>query len=240
MKQTLSILTLLILLFGCQPKQNNMNDFMDDIREDFAKQAEQQNREVYAWEAKIDELYKRADQNLNGGVRYADSLIENDKSLDKWKISNLHTIVGEIYYDNDSIDRALERFLIDESLTFDSPKNKANKAGCYVKQGDLGKAMTLLQQAAETNYDFKWYIGNLYEIRGEREKAILEYDYVYQRDTIVYAYHNERIHELENNPDQLLTELYYKDRRKRTLFLLEGVDTNATDTEIGGFEIEKK
>jgi len=240
MKQTLSILTLLILLFGCQPKRNNMNDFMDDIREDFAKQAEQQNKEVYAWEAKIDELYKRADKNLNGGVSFADSLIENDKSLDKWKISNLHTIVGEIYYDNDSIDRALERFLIDESLTFDSPRNKANKAGCYVKRGDLEKAITLLQQAAETNHDFKWYIGNLYEIQGEREKAILEYDYVYQRDTIVYAYYNERIQELENNPDQLLTELYYKDRRKRTLLLLKGVDTGATDTEIGGFEIEKR
>ncbi len=92
---------------------------MDDIREDFAKQAEQQNREVYAWEAKIDKLYKRADNNLNDGASYADSLIENDKSLDKRKISNLHTIVGEIYYDNDSIDRALERFRLDESLTFD-------------------------------------------------------------------------------------------------------------------------
>ncbi|WP_421754088.1 hypothetical protein [Croceimicrobium sp.] len=104
----------------------------------------------------------------------------------------------------------------------------------------MEKAMTLLQQAAETNHDFKWYIGNLYEIQGEREKAILEYDYVYQQDTIVYAYYNERIQELENNPDQLLTELYYKDRRKRTLLLLKGVDAEATDTEIGGFEIERK
>ena len=186
-----------------------MGDFMDDIREDFAKKAEEQNKEVYAWEAKIEELYKRADSNLSFGVNYADSLIEYDQTLDKWKVSNLHTIIGEIYYDNDSIDRALERFLINESLTFDSPRNKANKAGCYVKQGDLGKAMTLLQQAAETNHDFKWYIGNLYEIQGEPDKAILEYDYVYQRDTVVYAYYNQRIEELENNPDQLLTELHY-------------------------------
>lgn len=213
---------------------------MDDIKEDFAKQAEEQNKEIYVWETKIEELYKRADSNLSVGVNYADSLIENDQTLDKWKVSNLHTIVGEIYYENDSIDRALERFQINESLTFDSPRNKANKAGCYVKQGDLKKAMTLLQQAAETNHDFKWYIGNLYEIQGERDKAILEYDYVYQRDTVVYAFYNQRIEELANNPDQLLTELHYKDRRKGTLLLLKGVDNNATNTEIGGFEIEKK
>lgn len=240
MKQTISILAILTIFFGCQPKQKRMNDFMDDIREDFAKQAEEQNKEVYAWEAKIEELYERADSNLSFGVNYADSLIGNDGSLDKWKICNLHTIVGEIYYENDSIDRALERFLINESLTFDSPRNKANKAGCYVIQGDYDKAMMLLEEAAEVNYDFKWYIGNLYEIQGEPEKAKQEYQYVYQRDTVVYDYYNQRIKELNNNPDQLLTKLYYKDRRKRTLLLLKGVDSDTSETAIGRFEIEKK
>jgi len=216
-----------------------MNSFMDEIREDFAKQAETHNKEIYAWEDKIEELYRRSDKNLQDGVAYADSIISNDNTLDKWKISNLHTLVGEIYYDNDSIRLALERFYINERLTFDSPRNKANKAGCYIKQGDLEKAMSLLKEAAETNHDFKWYIGNLYEIQGEPQKAILEYDYVYQRDTIVYAYYNQRIKELKDNPDQLMTTLFYKDRRKRTLLLLKGVKSDAEDTEIGGFEIKK-
>ena len=229
-----------MFLFGCQPKQKRMNDFMDDIREGFAKQAEEQNKEVYAWEAKIEELYKRADSNLSLGVNYADSLIENDNTLDKWKISNLHDIVGEIYYDTDKIDLALERFQESEVLTFDSPRNKANKAGCYIKQGNYDRAMALLEEAAEVNNDFKWYIGNLYEIKGEPEKAKLEYQYVYQRDTTVYAYYNKRIQELNNNPDQLLTELQYKDRRKRTVLLLKGVDSDTSGTAIGQFEIEKK
>jgi hypothetical protein len=47
---------------------------MDDFMEDFAAQAEQQNKELYAWEAKIEELYKRADSNLNYGINYADGL----------------------------------------------------------------------------------------------------------------------------------------------------------------------
>ena len=213
---------------------------MDGTREDFAKHAEKQNKEIYAWEEKIEEFYRRSDNRLQDGVDYADSIITNDYTLDKWKISELHTIVGETYYDNDSIDLALERFYLDERMTFDSPRNKANKAGCYVKQGDLEKAMSLLKEAAETNHDFKWYIGNLYEIQGEPQKAILEYDYVYQRDTIVYAYYNQRIIELRTNPDLLFTNLFYKDRRKRTLLLLREVDTDADDTEIGGFEIENK
>jgi tetratricopeptide (TPR) repeat protein len=240
MKQTFFILTALTLFFGCRPRQNNMNNFMADIQEDFSKHAEQQNRKVYAWEEKIETLYKRADKNLQDGVDYADSLIKNDNTLGNWDISNLHTIVGELYYDNDSITPALARFHQGEILTFDSPRNQANKAGCYIKQGDLEKAMILLEQAAQTNHDFKWYIGNLYEIKGEPEKAILEYDYVYQRDTNVYAYYNQRIKELRTNPDQLMTELYYKDRRKRMLLLLKGIDSDTSETAIGRFEIEKK
>lgn len=238
--QTIYILTILVLFFGCSPKPKTMDNFVNDIREDFSKQAEKQNKEVYAWEDKIEKLYELSDRNLQDGVNYADSLIENDQTLDKWKISNLHTIIGEIYYDNDSISLALERFYINETLTFDSPRNKGNKAGCYIKQDNLDKAMTLLEQAAEVNYDFKWYIGNLFEIQGEPEKAILEYQYVYQRDTAVYSYYNERIQELKNNPDQLMTELYYKDRRKRTLLLLKGIDSEKGGTAIGKFEIEKK
>jgi len=71
------------------------------------------------------------------------------------------------------------------------------------------------------NYDFKWYIGNLFEIQGKPEQAKSEYQYVYQRDTVVYAYYNQRIQELETNPDQLFTELQYKDRGKRTFLLLK-------------------
>jgi tetratricopeptide (TPR) repeat protein len=213
---------------------------MDDFMEDFAAQAEQQNKELYAWEAKIEELYKRADSNLNYGINYADSLIKKDKRLDKWEVSELHTIIGELYYDNDSIDLAIERFKIEELLTSDSPRNKANKAGCYIKQGDYDKAMTLLKEAAEVNHAFKWYIGNLYEIQGYLEKAKQEYQYVYQRDTAVYAYYNQRIQELNNKPEQLLTELYYKDRRRRTLLLWKDVNSDTSGTSIGRFDIEKK
>ncbi|WP_157972841.1 hypothetical protein [Aureibaculum luteum] len=100
--------------------------------------------------------------------------------------------------------------------------------------------MKLLVQASALNKDYKWYIGNLYEIKGEKEKAILEYDYVYQRDNIVYAHYNQRIQELKMNPSQLMTELHFKDRRKRTLILLKGIDNEASATQIGRFEIKNQ
>lgn len=228
------------MLFGCHTKPTDMNGFMDDIREDFAKQAEEQNMEVYAWEERIEELYKLADSSLLAGVEYADSIIQNDKSLDKWKLSQLHTIVGELYYDHDSIEQALKRFYIDELLTFDSPRNMANKAGCHVKKGELEKAMSLLKAAAEINKDYKWYIGNLYEIQGELQKAISEYNYVYEQDTVVYEYYNQRIKELKSNPDRLMTNLLFKDRRERIILLSKGVKSDAEGTEIGRIEIEKK
>ncbi len=37
-----------------------------------------------------------------------------------------------------------------------------------------------------------------------------------------------------------MTELHYKDRRKRTLLLLKGIDSEKGGTAIGKFEIEKK
>ncbi len=226
MRQTIIILTFLILLFGCQTEQNNLDNSMERIREDFAKEAEIYNKEIYTWEEKIEEMYGRADKNLQAGIEYADSIMNYDKSLDKLKISELLTLTGEIYYDNDSISLALERFDFNERLTSDTPRNKANKAGCYIKQGELEKAMSLLNEASEINYDFKWYIGNLYEIQGEPKMAILEYEHLYRRDTIVYAYCNQRIQELKANPDQLMTTLYFKDRRKRTFLLLKGVGEN--------------
>jgi tetratricopeptide (TPR) repeat protein len=212
---------------------------MDDIRENFKKQAEQRNKEVRAWEEKIEIVYNRADQNLQNGVNYADSLIQFDNRLDKWRKSDLHTIVGELYYDHDSIDLALIRFYRDQALTLDSPRNKGNKAGCYVKLGDFKKAMTLLEEAAETNSDFKWYIGNLYEIKGEPEKAISEYQFLYERDTLIYSYCKQRIKELKTNPGELMHELYYKDRRKRTVLLLQGIDSDTSDSTIGTLKIEK-
>ncbi|HEX8516357.1 MAG TPA: hypothetical protein VF868_09175 [Bacteroidia bacterium] len=213
---------------------------MTDVRKDFAIKAEEFNKQALTWENKIDVLYTRADFDLKDGVYFADSLIENDKSLDKWQTGELHTIVGELYYDNNSIKSALQRFTKDEKLTFDSPRNKANKAGCYIKLGNESKAKLFLDQAAETNYDFHWYIGNLYEIQKQTKLAIESYDFLYKKDSAIYSYCNKRIQELKQPNPKLFTELLYKDRRQKTILLLQPADSTVTPTTIGGFKIEKQ
>lgn len=132
----------MLILSGCYyPEQTDSPDMMKEIREDFAKRAEEFNNEALAWQSRVDMLYHRADINLQDGVWFADSLIQNDPSLDKWKLSELQSIVGQLYYDHDSTLLALERFQLHEQLTIDSPGNKANKAGCYTRLGDTALAM---------------------------------------------------------------------------------------------------
>jgi tetratricopeptide (TPR) repeat protein len=239
MNKLFFIITLTIFSIGCNNTEKEYNIYsIDDIREKFELQAEEQNKKLYEWDKKIEELYNRADQEFEYGIQYADSLLEFDKSLDKWKVSKLHEIAGELYYDNEMINLALERFKLYENISFDSPGNKANKAGCYIKKGDLEKAMELLIEAADFNHEFKWHIGNLFEIQGEREKAIEQYKYLYLRDTIIYAYCNERIIEITEKAHYNMQELIYRNRRRRTLFLLKGVDSSAAPTAFGRFELD--
>ena len=206
---------------GCTNQRQNMNNFIETVRKEFAPEVEKQNKEVYNWDAKIELLYKRSDKNMQDGIDYADSLIKHDKTLDKWYVSELNNYIGEIYYDTNLIDKALKRFEVAESLTFDSPITQANKAGCYIKLGDYKKAMTLLEQASETNYDYQWYIGNLYEIQKNLKKAISQYESLYKQDTVYYSYCKKRILEISKEGKPLMTELYFKDRRKRSYLLLE-------------------
>ena len=213
---------------------------MNDLREDFANMAEEQNQEMQTKENRISEFYQRADKSLLDGIVYIDSILENDNSIDKWEKSNLNTIAGETLYDNDSIKLALERFEMSESISISSPRSQANKAGCYAKMGDFEKAMELLNQASETNYDYKWYKGNLYEMMNNQEKAITEYNELFEENTTVYQYCSDRIKEIEKPNAELFSELVYKDRRKRTYILLKPSDPNSNGLDIGRFEIEKR
>jgi tetratricopeptide (TPR) repeat protein len=147
--------------------------------------------------------------------------------------------VGETYYDYGQYDLALERFYATQALIRDNPRNKANKAGCYAKKKEYSKALTLLQEASAFNYDFNWYVGNLHEMKGDKELAVERYNYLYQKDTTVYSYCNERIQEIAQNAE-LFTELQFRNRRRRTLIILEGVNENSEDTEIGEMRLEIK
>lgn len=213
---------------------------LNNIREDYAKMADDQNLQIQYRENRISEFYERVNSNLLEGVAYIDSILENDITIDNWEKSYLNTIVGETLFDNDSIKSALMRFEVAELLTFSSPRSKANKAGCYVKMGDFNRAMDLLTRASEINSDYKWYIGNLYEVMNNRKNAIKEYHELYEKHRTVYSYCLDRINEIEKNNSKLLSELVYRDRGKRTYLLLKPSEPNSSNLNIGRLDIMKK
>ncbi|WP_299256058.1 lipopolysaccharide assembly protein LapB [uncultured Aquimarina sp.] len=188
------------------------------------------NKETLQLHSRIKKIYKKADTDLSKGIEYADSLIHNDEFLSKQnKIANIQVIIGEILYDNNQIDLALERFLLVKKKEPKHLKNDANIAGCYIKKGDYKKALELLTEASNINKDFKWLIGNYYEVIKSKPNAINVYKELYDSDNQAYSYCKERIEELQNSKAKMYEELKYLKRRERTIMLINN---------SGGFKVK--
>lgn len=163
-------------------------------------------------ESIISNFYRLVDSNHKAGIEYMDSIIlyggfdANDQIDFNW-------IVGEVYYDLDSIDLALARF--DTSL-MKAPRNLANIAGCYIKQKRYKEAKPLLKKAAGINKSYTWYVGNFFEIVGERDSASMLYGNLYGDDPLIYQYCDERLVNMSRADYKRPEYLEYRNRRKRT------------------------
>ncbi|AXT51476.1 hypothetical protein D1818_11760 [Aquimarina sp. BL5] len=189
------------------------------------------NKNALLLHSKIKKIYQQSDKDLSKGIEYADSLIQNDEFLSKQnKITNIQAIIGEILYDNNQIDLALERFLLVKKQERKHLKNDANIAGCYIKKGEYKKALELLTDASNINKDFKWLIGNYYEVIESKPNAIIMYKELYDSDNKAYFYCKKRIKALQNSETKMYKELIYLKRRERTIMLRNS---------LGGFEIKK-
>lgn len=216
------------------------SDKIINFREKLKKRVEAHAQQMESKEQNIAEFYRRVDENLLEGIFYADSIVKNDKSLNRLDSSDWHEIVGEILYDHDSIDQALQRFEMSEFLLTSTPKSQADKAGCYIKKGEYGIAMKLLDKAVYTNSEYAWYKGNLYEIMNNRKKAIEVYSALYQEDTTIYKYCADRIKEIENPKSALCTELIYLNRRQRTYVTFTPINPDSSSLGITRFRFETK
>lgn len=197
---------------------------MNEIREDFAKEAEISNAKTLAWENIVDSLYKLADINQTTAFREIDHLITDDTSLDRHKISELHFIKGDIYYRIDSLQKALTEFTTSgQEYNMGTPKDLAARAGVFLKLKQYYNAFADLSKATEINYDYFWNLGNYYEVIGNKDSATSCYNRLYNHDTTTYKFCLDRINELKNPKTKLLTELVYRDR-KRMVILMKGVE----------------
>ena len=96
MKLALTILIFALLLISC--RQKSFQEKIDDIRNDFSKQAEINNAKVLSWENKIDSIMKLADTNRFLAIQAIDSITQYDTILGTIKNSELHFLKGDFYY----------------------------------------------------------------------------------------------------------------------------------------------
>src|ERR1700759_1690119 len=149
MIKTLSIL-IFSLLAGCH--QKGFQEKINDVKDEFSNQADSQNEKLLSWEETINNITVLADSNQRLAINHIDSLIQFDTTLNTEKISDLHFIKGDIYYNNDNFEKAIVEFsLAAQSLQFESPKILAAKAGAYIKLKRFDTALNELNHAAEIN-----------------------------------------------------------------------------------------
>jgi tetratricopeptide (TPR) repeat protein len=219
LKLVLTILISGLLLIGC--RQKSFQERIDDIRNDFSKQAEIDNAKVLSWENKIDSIIKLGDTNRLLAIQAIDSIIQYD-TLSASKIFDLHFLKGDLYYQIDSFTKAINEFSLAELDNITSPKILAAKAGPHIKLKEYDLALNELRQAADINYDYYWNIGNYFEIGGQKDSALSNYQKLYNENKTVYKYCGDRIEELKKSKSILLTELIYRDR-ERIVMLMHGV-----------------
>ena len=191
--------------------------------EDISKRNEERNIENNQWDDFVDSLGKLADTNSTLALSVLKKTM-NAKSLTGRQFAELRCIRGEIYYDIDSFQNAINEFSIAlQSMNFSSPKELAARAGAYIKLEHFDSAFQDLMYASEINYDYLWNLGNCYEVIENRDSAISCYQRLYSHDTSYYKFCHDRIVELNSNA-KLYTELHYRDRKKPGRIVLHFVD----------------
>lgn len=163
----------------------------------------------WAWEHLVDSLSQMTDTNHVLALQAIDQLIAEDSATGRVYVDHLYFMKGKIYYKLGSLSKALHAYSI-AIEGGESPDYLVGRAEVYIKRKEYDKALKELKYAAGMNYDYFWYVGNYFEVRGKRDSAIVFYDKLYQKDTSFYKYPHERILELRNPKTKLLTELYWR------------------------------
>jgi tetratricopeptide (TPR) repeat protein len=205
------------LFSSCEYRRRDFQEQINDIKQDFSKQAQIDNAKTLSWEKVIDSIYKLADTNKNSSILAINSIILNDTNLNSGNLFDLYFIRGNLYYRIDSLQRAFQDF--SQGQNYSSPKMLAARAGVYIKLKQFDNAFKDLTKAAEVNYDYNWNVGNYYEIIGRKDSAILSYQSLYNHDTIIYKKCIDRIIELKKDKPKLFKELIYYDRERKLLLL---------------------
>jgi predicted Zn-dependent protease len=202
------IAVILIIVTSCVSPGYEV-DMPIDVQEDYQKIAEKSNAKNLIWQQKQQRLLLLGETDLELANNYRDSLINKDKSLSNFDKKIVDCITGEIHIRHGQFETALDYFKKAEKNGGDSPRLQVNRAICFVKLGAIDAAFDEINKPIQHNEYFYWYLGNLYEITGDKEKAIEQYIYLYNLDQEYYTYCKERADYLKNDDAILLNEIIH-------------------------------
>jgi tetratricopeptide (TPR) repeat protein len=204
----LFVLMIISLTSSCISSEADIN-ILNDAREEYQKIAQQSNAKIIKWQIKEERLILLGEISLDSAISYRDSLMNKDKSLSTFEKSILDCIMGEILIQYEQFSSALDYFVKAETNNNNSPRIRRNKAICYVKLGYIDEAFDEINNAINQNTDYYWYLGNLFEVIGNKEKAIEQYIYLYNSNPDYYTYCKERADYLKNDDAILLNEIIH-------------------------------
>jgi len=213
MKQFYLSISLLILSCSCH-NSNFPEDFINNIRKESIKHAEDLNSNNLKQNKFEDSLYTIAFLSLDSGIKSIDKIIKESPNYAPY-----YKIKGDFYFKYHDYKNAKDNYSIALQL---EPFLNATKfrASCYLNLKQYDSCLNDLKSYPEYNKDNFWYIGNYYEARQNLDSAIHFYKMLFREDTIVYKYCKDRIDYLMKNPNpKLFKELNIRDTETVDIYL---------------------
>jgi len=194
---------------------NRQNIDIKEIRDDFAKTANEFNDSIDRWEKKYKSISELSIDSPISALSKIDIELQSFNRNQSQK-HDLLFLKANIYYQIDSLEESIRTLSSISSIDM-APKYLAARAGSYIKQKKFSEAFNDLNTASNINDSYRWNLGNYYEIRRQKDSAISNYQFLFQTDTTVYKYCLERITELSKKQPRFLTALIFRDRERLTL-----------------------
>lgn len=186
--------------------------------EDAKPERERENAAAVSWARTYDSLHRLAYTDPQDVLQYVHILTDSNKLWAAHR-DDLLLLKGQIYCQLDSFRKVVD--MVSEVRYLTNLRLMELRAEAYLKLKRYDSAYADLDSAASINHDFKWNIGNYYEVLHQKDSAVSNYQWLYQQDSLTYRYCKERLDELSKKRPHFLTQLVDKDTVRAMILMGE-------------------
>lgn len=173
------------------------------------------NRETKEWNEQINKLYSLDKESNYKSMRTIDSLVSIFSKSSK-KLTDLYYVKANLQYLNNNYEDALNSVNTSIKINkYENPKQLSLKGACLAMKGKFKDAEKYFITASSMNYDFKWELGNFYELQKNKLYAKTTYQNLLKEDSIIYRKCKLRIIELDKSTPNYLNKIKIKTEENR-------------------------